>query len=157
PFKPHVIGAAGGSIAAIDFDMGRDGVAYRDLTAANERGIGPERVIWNPGMTYRNDGVDLGKRPDGSLQVTGLEPGEWLKYTVEAEQGGEYRLALQGSGKGRAWVQVNGVRLAQGVDVASGEVAITLLPGRNTLVIGAERGRFDLQAMEFGAVRSARD
>jgi len=157
PFREHRIGAGGGRVAAIDFDMGRDGVAYRDMTPANERGAGAERVTWNPGMTYRNDGVDLGKRKDGSLQVAGLKPGEWLKYTIEADQGGRYTVTLQGSGKGQAWLQVNGTRLDRTADAASGKLELTLLPGRNTLVVGAERGNFDLQALEFGAVRSMRD
>ena len=151
PFKQHVIDAGGERVAAVDFDMGRDGVAYRDLTPANERGAGEDRVTWNPGMTYRNDGVDLDARKDGTLQVTGLEPGEWLKYSVEAAAAGQYTLALQGSGNGRAWVQVNGERAPENIDAASGKVQVMLLPGRNTVVVGAADGKFDLQALVFGA------
>jgi len=153
PYKLHRIGASGGQVAAVDFDMGRDGVAYHDLTPSNDKGTGPDRVTWNPGMTYRNDGVDLGKRKDGTLQVTGLEKGEWLKYTLEADAGGRYTLVLQGDGKGRAWVQVNGDRVAQTVPGASGQVPVTLAPGRNTLVIGADSGQFDLQALRFETAR----
>jgi len=151
PFAEHRLGPRGLTVAAVDFDMGRDGVAYRDLTPANERGIGPERVTWNPGMTYRNDGVDLGKRQDGSLQVVGMEKGEWLKYTIDVDQAGRYALALQGEGKGRAWVQVNGDRLAGTADPAAGELQVMLLPGRNTLIVGAERGKFDLRALRLTA------
>jgi hypothetical protein len=105
-------------------------------------------------MTYRNDGVDLGTRKDGTLQVAGLEPGEWLQYTVEATQAGRYALRLQGSGAGKAWVQLNGTRL-QGVLDAAGTrtLAIELAAGRNTLVVGAEDGRFDLQALGFSPLR----
>ncbi len=154
PFKAHRIAAQGGEVAAIDFDMGRDGVAYHDLTPADHHITdGGDWVTWNPAMTYRNDGVDLAKAGDGSLRVAGLEQGEWLKYTVEVAQGGRYTLALQGAGKGQAWVQVNGERLAQTVDAAKGSVPVTLVAGRNTLVIGAASGKFDLQALRFEAVR----
>ncbi|MDG2525744.1 cellulase family glycosylhydrolase [Stenotrophomonas sp. HITSZ_GD] len=153
PYKTHRIGADGGTVAAIDFDMGRDGVAYHDLTASNDKGTGPDRVTWNPAMTYRNDGVDLGVRQDGTLQVAGLEKGEWLKYTVEVETGGRYTLALQGDGKGQAWVQVNGDRLAQTVAGANGKLPVTLAPGRNTLVVGAAAGKFDLRALRIEVAR----
>lgn len=36
PFRPLRIGAMGGRIAAVDFDMGRNGVAYLDHTPADE-------------------------------------------------------------------------------------------------------------------------
>ena len=154
PFKQHVVAAEGGQIAAVDFDMGRNGVAYRDLTPANEHVTdGGKRVDWNPAMTYRNDGVDLAKRADGKLQVAGLEPGEWLQYTVEVAQAGEYRLTLRGAGAGKAWLQVNGVRHDQTLSSNGGSATARLMAGRNTLVVGAKSGQFDLDAVELAPAR----
>ena len=85
-------------------------MAYHDLTPANHHiSDGGERVVWNPAMTYRNDGVDLGKSDDGTLHVAGMQRGEWLKYTFDAGAGGSYRLALDGQGKGRVSLVLNGV------------------------------------------------
>lgn len=149
PFKRHVIAARGGRMAAVDFDMGRNGIAYRDDTPANQHiSDGGERVVWNPAMAYRNDGVDLTRAADGALQVADLRPGEWLQYTVEAERGGRYRLRLEATGPARAWLQVNGDRVGA-QDVGAAFDGIELLPGRNTLRIGTEAGAFDLQALRF--------
>jgi len=149
PFKHHAIGAGGGEVAAVDFDLGRDGVAYHDLTPANQHvSDGGERVDWNPAQTYRNDGVDLGR--DGErLYVTGLESGEWLKYTVDAAQAGVYSLQLRGKGEGQLWLQVNGQRLDDRVPANGGRVALELQQGRNTIVVGATQGRSDLDSLQF--------
>jgi len=149
PFKAHVIAANGGSIAAVDFDMGPEGVAYHDLTPANES-TKAGGVNWNPAMTYRNDGVDLGKAADGALQVSQLHDGEWLKYTFTAVQGGRYDLTLQARGAGQASLLLNGDPIAaQRVD--AGFRGVALQPGRNTLVVRAQRGSFDLVALRFAA------
>ena len=149
PFAEHRIGADGGSIGAADFDLGRDGVAYHDLTPANEYITdGGEQVDWNPAEAYRNDGVDLGAGRDGSYFVAGMAPGEWLQYTLEAGEGGDYALTPVARGRGRIALEVNGAEVAT---VAAGQAAhgIALLPGRNTLRVRAVSGRFDLLRLEF--------
>ncbi|MEL1265809.1 cellulase family glycosylhydrolase [Pseudoxanthomonas putridarboris] len=149
PFKAHVIGAAGGEIAAVDFDMGRNGVAYHDLTPANHHiSDGGERVTWNPAMAYRNDGVDLGKTEDGGLFVADMRRGEWLKYTFDADAAGTYRLALAARGQGRVSLSLNGEPLGQS-DLAAGFAGLELRPGRNTLSVKAESDGFDLEALRF--------
>ncbi|KAF1691481.1 glycosyl hydrolase family 5 [Pseudoxanthomonas jiangsuensis] len=152
PFRAHVVDARGGRIAAIDFDMGRDGVAYHDLTPANHHvSDGGERVVWNPAMAYRNDGVDLGRGAEGGLHVAGLEAGEWLRYTFEAAQGGRYALRLATRGQGRVSLLLNGTEVKAvkaGRDGAE-FAGLALQPGRNTLVVRAEQGPFDLEALEF--------
>lgn len=149
PFKAHAIGAAGGDIAAVDFDMGRDGVAYHDLTPANQHiSDGGERVVWNPAMAYRNDGVDLGKGADGRLHVAGMRKGEWLKYTFDAAEAGTYRLALAGRGRGRVSLVLNGVAVAP-AERARGFGGLALASGRNTLVVRAESDGLDLETLRF--------
>lgn len=147
PFKPHLVGADGGRIAAVDFDMGPDGVAYHDLTASNES-TKAGGLSWNPSMAYRNDGVDLGRGKDGQLHVADLQPGEWLRYTFNAEQGGRYDLALDASGTAQVSLELNG-QPVQAREVGSAFHGLILQPGRNTLVVQARGGAFDLETLVF--------
>ncbi|HBK45170.1 MAG TPA: glycosyl hydrolase family 5, partial [Xanthomonadaceae bacterium] len=135
PFRPHVVTAAGGRIAAADFDMGRNGVAYRDRTPANES-TQAGGLNWNPAMAYRNDGVDLAQDDKGGLRVAGMEQGEWLRYTFTAAQAGTYRLTLAAQGAADVAVSLNGQALAG--SGADGFDALALQPGRNTLVVRAQ-------------------
>lgn len=148
PFKSHVVTAAGGRIAAIDFDMGRNGVAYFSHTPADHHiSAGGERVVWNPALAYRNDGVALGADGDGGLQVAGLEQGEWLRYTFTAKQAGHYRLQLRASQAADAAISLNGDAV-QG-NTVQGFAPLRLQQGRNTLLVRAQGKPFDLQALEF--------
>ena len=149
PFKRHVVGARGGRVPAIDFDMGRDGVAYHDDTPANHHiSTGGERVVWNPAMAYRNDGVDLVRGQDGALRVSDLRPGEWLQYTIEVTKAGTYRVSTVSRGQGRWSLRVNGDAAGErGVGEAFADVP--LLEGRNTLRLHAMSGAFDLEALQI--------
>jgi endoglucanase len=147
PFKAHAVGLDGGRIAATDFDMGPNGVAYGSPTPANES-TKPGGAVWNTAMTYRNDGVDLGKRPNGTLYVRQLREGAWLKYSVNVTQGGRYDLTLDATGNGQAALLLNGVAM-QGQHADAVFRDLPLQPGRNTLVVKAERGALDLTALRF--------
>lgn len=152
PFREHTIGADGGRIAAVDFDMGRDGIAYRDRTPANHHvSDGGERVVWNPAMAYRNDGVDLGRGTDGSFHVSGLDAGEWLKYTFDAARAGRYDLRLHTRGQGRVSLLLNGepVPARTAGDAGTDFGGLPLQQGRNTLVVRADAGPFDLEMLEL--------
>lgn len=141
-FKPHRIGADGGEIRAVDFDMGRNRHAYYSLTPANYHvSAGGERVTWNTGMTYRNDGIDIGVDPDGSAFVAGLRAGEWLKYTFKAERAGRYALVTD-AGNGGLSVRINGVA----ADASSG---FDLHAGNNTLVVKAGKNGVALRSLRF--------
>jgi endoglucanase len=150
PFKAHVIAAGGGRMAAIDFDMGPDGVAYHDRTPANES-TKAGGLIWNPAMAYRNDGVDLGPDGKGGLQVAGLEQGEWLRYSFTAEQAGRYRLKLVGTRSEGAVVVLNGDASAPAQAGVFDD--LNLQQGRNTLIVRSQGQPFDLQALEFSRMR----
>lgn len=90
PFKIHNI--PGGEILAADYDMGNNGLAYKDNISGNywvsENG---KRVRWNTGEAYRNDGVDI-YEVDNVLYVGNTENGEWLKYTIRVNEDGVYNL-----------------------------------------------------------------
>ncbi|HEY8746515.1 MAG TPA: carbohydrate-binding protein [Tepidisphaeraceae bacterium] len=74
-----------GTIQFENYDLGGEGVAYHDTTAANEGG------------QFRQDGVDLGSAGDsgGGYFVGWTNPSEWLKYTVNAALSGNYSVALR--------------------------------------------------------------
>lgn len=85
-----------GTIHAVDYDMGRAGVAYQDTYAARTdyRNTAPV----NQGDAYRNDGVDIERTPDqqsNGYVVSSLEPAEWLRYTVEVATAGTYNLQVR--------------------------------------------------------------
>lgn len=144
PFRDHRIAREGGTVAAVDFDMGRDGVAYHDTNSANESG--KPRVDWNPGKGYRNDGVDLARDASG-WRVIDMQPGEWMQYTIAVDRAGTYALDLDGRGVMK--VRVNGTTP---VDLRIGEpAAIPLLQGRNTLVVEALVPDMELRALQFSA------
>lgn len=143
PFRPHVVGADGASLRAADFDMGRNLHAYRSLTPANYHvSTGGERVTWNRGMAYRNDGIDIAFDGEGQAYVEGLQAGEWLKYTVQAVGGGRYRLAREGGAAADIALRVNGAAVEPGR-------AFELLAGNNTLVVEARRDGVDLHVLRI--------
>jgi len=152
PFRELSVGANGGRFGAADFDMGRDGIAYRDHTPADHHiADGGDWVVWNPAKAYRNDGVDLARNDGGSFRVSGMESGEWLKYTFDAEQAGSFDLQLVTRGRGKASLVLNG-QVIPARAVGKTGVAFADLPlqaGRNTLVVRADSGPFDLEALEF--------
>lgn len=95
--------AVPGTIEAENFDNGGEGVAYHDVTSANEGN--------NPG--YRSSAVDLEIAGDtgGGANVGWVKAGEWLEYTLNVATAGNYtfdaRVAMLGQG-GSFSVQVDG-------------------------------------------------
>jgi endoglucanase len=134
PFADHRLGREGGVMRAADYDLGPAGVAYADSHDADYKGP-RERVWWNTGRVYRNDGVDI-VLEDGAPVVVEFETGEWMRYTVVAEQAGTRAVAVDIEGDGALTLGVNG---AAPVTLDAGAGWVTLLEGRNTLVLRAER------------------
>jgi endonuclease/exonuclease/phosphatase family metal-dependent hydrolase len=79
-----------GTVQAVDFDEGGQGVAYRDHTPGNTGGA------------YRATDVDIAAIPSGGFTVGWVGAGEWLQYTVNVAAAGQYtltaRVASAGSG-----------------------------------------------------------
>lgn len=81
-----------GTIEAENFDIGGEGLTFHDTDADNI-----------PGAYRPNESVDIESRPDG-YQIAHISAGEWLEYTVNIEQSGDYFLnvflaSLDGGGK----------------------------------------------------------
>lgn len=93
PFAPH---ALPGTLAAVDYDLGREGAAYHDAYSA--RTDYREHKPTNDGGQYRNDGVDIqsvtAEHSPRRAAVAHTEAGEWLSYTVTVPRAGRYRLEL---------------------------------------------------------------
>src|SRR5262249_25313036 len=95
--------AVPGKIEAENFDTGGEGVAFHDVDPANQGGA------------YRpSEAVDLQATTDtgGGFNVGWIQPGEWLKYTVNVTAAGAYDLALRVSNPGaggKLHVEIDGV------------------------------------------------
>lgn len=75
-----------GRVRAVDFDRGGQDVAYHDTTSSNQ------------GNQFRTDeGVDIEVTSDtgGGFNVGWTESGEWLLYTVDVAEAGQYDLHLR--------------------------------------------------------------
>lgn len=85
PFKKHKFP---GKVFATEFDLGQINQAYFDKDAYNYWVSSNERTQWNKGNKMRNDAVDIEEcndRVTNGYQVSHIEDGEWLQYTVEFE------------------------------------------------------------------------
>ena len=72
-----------GTIQVEDFDQGAAEVAYHDLSSGNSGG------------DYRATDVDIEACNEGGFSIGWVEPGEWLKYTVNVAQAGTYTLEFR--------------------------------------------------------------
>ena len=144
PFVERRLGRGGLTIRAADYDLGRAGVAWSDVYDSDTDGPGPRLPWWNTGRTWRNDGVDIAVE-GGEPLVAEFQSGEWLRYTLAAEQAGPRRMRVVGAGGGRVSVTVNGgaptsvilpaAEALAGVQTAS---PVAFQAGTNTLVLKVE-------------------
>jgi len=95
PFKANKI-SDGTVIYAVDYDLGVNGAAYYDMDTANYRISSGKESTGNRGRTYRNDGVDIyeDSLQKGTWYVGHTEDGEWLQYTVDVLDAGNYSLKI---------------------------------------------------------------
>lgn len=90
-----------GTIEVEDFDNGGEGVAYHDISNGNS------------GNSYRTtENVDIQVSGEGGFNVGWTSTGEWLEYTVDVANAGDYTLearvaSINSNGKIR--VEFNGV------------------------------------------------
>jgi len=107
-----------GIVHAANYDLGQMFYAYNDTEYENV-GSG----TWNNGYSYRNDGVDIEICNDFSsngFNVGWIENGEWLKFTLKAEQSGLYNIKLnlaQPSAGGKIILSLDGQSITNVLDV----------------------------------------
>jgi len=145
PFADHRIGPGPAVIRAADYDIGRAGHAWADTRDASYESPG-QRIWWNSGRTWRNDGVDIAREADGSPVVTDFTTGEWLRYTLSNEAAGSRAVAFSArtSSVARLSVSLNGaapVEVALAASSSWQETATPALPfaaGANVLILKVE-------------------
>jgi hypothetical protein len=99
-----------GTIQAENYDLGGEGVAYRDTTSGNSGGV------------YRSDDVDLGTVSDtgGGYKVKTAVATEWLNYSVNVATAGTYTVNVRvssGGGGGTFHIEANGVNVTGSMTV----------------------------------------
>jgi hypothetical protein len=91
--RPFARNAVPGTLYATNFDMGLNGLAYRDADYQNTGG-----GSYNNGWSYRNDGVDIEKCSDiysNGFDVGWTAASEFLTYTVDVATAGTYHIGLR--------------------------------------------------------------
>ena len=86
PFKANKV-KNGTIINAVDYDLGRNGIAYFDTDTADYHVSTGKYGKGNAGRVYRNDGVDISKDSTAynSYYVDHIETGEWLQFTLQVK------------------------------------------------------------------------
>ncbi|MEX0321584.1 MAG: glycosyl hydrolase [Puniceicoccaceae bacterium] len=91
-----------GLIEAENFDFGGEGVAYHDADVSN-----------NGGGYRPNESVDIEGDGEGGWNVGWAQPGEWMKYSVDIDTPGVYRItsrvARGTAGSGAFHIEIAGV------------------------------------------------
>lgn len=159
-YRKHTIP---GILYASEFDLGQNGAAYWDKDVANYEGT--KFMPWNKGGKMRNDAVDIKSCDDkisNGYQVSFIEKGEWLQYTVEVKAAGTYDVLVRYSSEkaqGSLQLESDGKKIAQlltlapGAGGASWKTAaikkVSLKKGSQKIRIYFEAGDFDLNYLEF--------
>lgn len=118
PYTTHTIP---GTIAAVQYDLGNQGISYNDADFTNTSGT-PGRP--NKGGAYRNDGVDIAYTPNSAggfdYSVGWIEDGEWLEYSIKALKSGEMEFSAHiaaPQNTGRMSLYLDGNRVLAALEV----------------------------------------
>ena len=138
-----------GSLEAEYFDLGGASVGYVDLSIANEGG----------GIRL-GEAVDIQPSRDngGGYDVTNVVTREWLAYTVDVEQEGEYRLSARVASESGGAFQLSLDEEALTEDLTFGSTGgastyQTVLMGTISLPAGRHLLRIDMRAAGFALNR----
>ncbi|MGC4039458.1 MAG: cellulase family glycosylhydrolase [Flavobacterium sp.] len=163
PFKKHSLP---GKIFATEYDLGQINQAYYDKDYQNLWVSSGKHSEWNSGNQMRNDGVDIEKCSDkitNGYNVSFIEDGEWLQYTIDSASAKSYAVTIRFSNKkaaGKVYLtDENGNRLSQPISLpasgGNGKWAtiplgkISMKKGSNKIRINFEKGGFNLNYLEF--------
>lgn len=161
PFRENKV-TEGTVLPAVDFDMGRQGVAYYDTDTASYHFTPGMNTQGNRGYSYRNDGVDI--RPDSSgYHIFHIEDNEWVQYTIDVTNNGISKLLLDVSAEttsGQLSVYIDGEVLTPSVTIPNtgdrhqwAQIPIdipVLHQGRHVLRIQFDKGGFNFKSIAFG-------
>ena len=103
-----------GTIMAVEYDKGGQGVSYNDNTAQN-RGAEQRNIDFRV-----DENVDIDNHPDEGYVIGWIADGEWVEYTVDVTEAGVYGLEFHVAslnGGGSIGLDVGGETLLSDVDV----------------------------------------
>lgn len=161
PFKANVIKNES-TLFAIDYDLGRNGIAYYDMDTADFHVSTNTRGVGNSGNLYRNDGVDIAWDSTSLVpHVTRTENGEWLQYTIRPMTEGSYTLHLicfAGQEEGELSLSIGDkiyhAIVPKGIRWQAVDLKNIMLPNRPIAIrVRIEKGGFDFQAINFSKER----
>jgi hypothetical protein len=159
PFKSHFLDNEL-IIQAVDFDLGRQGLAYYDRDTASYHYTPGVNTRGNRGRAYRNDGVDIYQDDEG-YHLSSIEEGEWLQYTINVKEKGEYRISLIAASDSTTGsvVMLNGEKPIGTIDIQENggdarwaetkAFPVRLDAGWNRIRIRAEKGGFRLKQIRI--------
>ena len=167
PFKQHHI-TANTIVFAVDYDLGRNHLAYLDNDSADYHVSTGKRITWNKGRQYRNDGVDIEACSDSltnGFNVGWIEDGEWLQYTINVEKTDLYNLNIRIASGHESNIQilVNDVAVVENISLKEGAgdkdwetttvTNIHLTKGISRFKIFVVKGDFKLNYFEFISIK----
>ena len=163
-----------GTIHAVDYDIGNEGVSYHDNVSMQSEYNG---AIWNSGWAYRNDGVDIEASTDSqgfAYDVGWMQDGEWLTYSVNVAESTTYQIqvrAASAQGGGRLRIYLDDVPLGADLSIpnsggwqawttVTAASPVSLTAGPHVLKLLVVVGGFNLNLVRFtssslGAVSAA--
>lgn len=153
-------------IPATDYDLGNNGIAYKDINAGNYYvSTGTERQRWNNGGAYRNDGVDIYSNND-QVYVGDTEKGEWLQYTFQVDKEGPFQVSFRLSSEepgGKVNFNINGTPAGElTVPDTEGQwkwaeaKKIHLQKGENRLVFKIQEGGFNFDKIKIQKLKEGK-
>ncbi|MAM19158.1 MAG: cellulase family glycosylhydrolase [Christiangramia sp.] len=145
-------------IPAVHFDMGKNGIAYKDEVVGNYYiSTGGDRTAWNNGRTFRNEGVDIFSK-EGDVYIGDTENSEWLQYTFNATESSDYTVLLQVSAnhsEGTGEIQLNDSQNVKFSVPKSDSWTWVEIPnlslekGENQLKVLIDKGGFNFKTIRF--------
>jgi hypothetical protein len=126
---PFPVGDTPITIQAEDYDLGGEGVAFHDTTASN---IG--------GQYRAGEAVDIKSQASGQFRISDAVAGEWLEYTIDAQQTGDYELEFRVSHadpNSRFHAEIDGANVTGSLTVPDTNSFNTFASVKKTVTIGA--------------------
>lgn len=140
-----------GTIQAVHYNSGGEGVGYHDTTSGNAGG-----------KYIRNDNVDIRDNPEGGENIGWNSTGEWYKYNVSVKANGSYNLGLRyattyAGTQVRVWLDSTDVTGIVTLPSTGGWdnwqtytiKGLNLTSGNHTLKFETVTGEFDFYTLQF--------
>jgi alpha-glucosidase len=133
-------------IRAVDYDNGGEGVAYHQGSTA---------IATSP---YRSDNLGIARASDlGGYVLQGLHKDDWVRYSVDARNGGYFKLVVRAMGADAKFrlladdrYVVSPVTLSQNVGWQTIEFPnVYLNPGVNHLMVFVDGSPLNLDSLDF--------